>query len=68
MTINKNQGQTLSHVGLFLAKPIFNHEQFHVVISRVTSRQGLRILICDKDGEICHRTENAAYKKVFQNL
>ena len=25
MTINKSQGQTISHVGMFLPKPIFSH-------------------------------------------
>ena len=66
MTINKSQGQIVSYVGLFLPKFVFSHEQFYVVIFRVTSRKELRILICD--GEICHRTENVVYKKVFYNL
>ncbi|XP_041999843.1 uncharacterized protein LOC121749330 [Salvia splendens] len=35
MTINKSQGQSLSHVGLFLRKPVFNHGQLYVAISRV---------------------------------
>ncbi|XP_019167582.1 PREDICTED: uncharacterized protein LOC109163289 [Ipomoea nil] len=30
MTINKSQGQTLSHVGLLLKKPVFVHGQFYV--------------------------------------
>ena len=58
MTINKSQGQSLSYVGLFLPKPFFSHGQFNVAVSRFTSRKGLKILICDNDGEICHRTEN----------
>ena len=68
MCINKTQGQTVSHVGLFLPKPVFSHGQFYVVIFRVTNRKRLRILIYDENGEICHRTENVVYKEVFQNL
>ena len=68
MTINKSQGQSLSHVGLFLPKSVFGHGQFYVAVSRVTSRKGLKILICDKNGEVCHRTENVVYKEVFQTL
>ena len=68
MTINKSHRQLLSYVGLFLPKPVFSHEQFHAADSRVTSRKGLKILICDKDGELCQRTEKIVFKKVFQNL
>ena len=41
-----------------------NYNQIKIVISR----KWLRILICDKNGEICQRTENVIYKEVFQNL
>ena len=68
MCINKTQGQIVSHVGLFLLKPVFSHRQFYVVIFRVVNRKRLRILICNEDGEIYHRTENVVYKEVFQNL
>ena len=68
MTINKSQRQTVSYVGLLLPQPIFSHGQFYDAISRVTRRKELRILICDKDGQICHHTENVVYIEVFQNL
>ncbi|CAH9106093.1 unnamed protein product, partial [Cuscuta epithymum] len=49
MTINKSQGQSLTHVGLLLKKPVFTHGQLYVAASRVTNRKGLKILICDED-------------------
>jgi ATP-dependent DNA helicase PIF1 len=45
MTINKSQGQTLSTVGVYLQKPVFTHGQLYIAISRVISKDGLKILI-----------------------
>lgn len=68
MTINKSQGQSLSHVGLYLPRPVFSHGQLYVAISRVTRKSGLKVLICDKDGQTYNTTQNVVYKEVFQNL
>jgi len=38
MTINKSQGQSLSHVGIYLSKPVFTLGQLYIVVSRVTSK------------------------------
>ncbi|KAL6526182.1 hypothetical protein OROMI_029822 [Orobanche minor] len=42
--------------------------QLYVVISRVKSRKGLKILCCDENGAIISRTNNVVYKEALQNL
>ncbi|XP_074297343.1 uncharacterized protein LOC141628055 [Silene latifolia] len=68
MTINKSQGQSLSHVGLYLPRPVFSHGQLYVAISRVTSKKGLKVLICDQEGVTSNVTTNVVYKEIFDNL
>ena len=70
MTINKAQGQTLQHIGLYLSKPVFTHGQLYVALSRVGS--GDRVKVCVVNGR--HPglegvyTQNIVYKEVFLNL
>lgn len=68
MIINKSQGQSLTHIGILLCKPIFSHGQLYVVVLRVTSRDGLKVLICDDNNKYEHMTSNVVYKEVFQNI
>ncbi|KAF1895897.1 hypothetical protein Lal_00033960 [Lupinus albus] len=68
MTINKSQCQSLEMVELYLPKLVFSHGQLYVAISRVKNKEGLKILIHDKDGNPLKSTNNVVYKEVFQNL
>ncbi|CAO2142169.1 unnamed protein product [Urochloa humidicola] len=68
MTINKSQGQTLQNVGLYLPCPVFSHGQLYVAISRVTSRNGLKVLIDDDTNSDCSATLNIIYKEILQSL
>ena len=68
MSINKSQGQSLSKVGLYLPRPVFTHGQLYVAISRVQSKQGLKILIHDKENKPLDNTTNVVYKEIFENV
>ena len=49
MTINKAQGQTIPHVGIFLPDPVFSHGQLFVALSRATSKQLVKVLAYPTD-------------------
>ncbi|XP_021974543.1 uncharacterized protein LOC110869610 [Helianthus annuus] len=68
MTINKSQGQSLSRVGLYLKDPVFSHGQLYVALSRVKTREGVKILAFDADGKPSKQTSNVVYKEIFGNL
>ena len=68
MTINKSQRQSLKNVGIYLSSPMFSHGQLYVAISRVTSKDGLKILITDEDGDNTTLTSNVIYHEVFRNV
>lgn len=64
MTINKAQGQSLGHVGVYLLDPVFSHGQLYVALSRATSGNRLWVLVKESDEG---KTDNIVYTQVFSD-
>jgi len=62
MTINKSQGQTFDKAGVFLQEPVFTHGQLYVSLSRVRTKEGLKVFCKDKS------TANVVYTEVLNQL
>ena len=67
MSTNNSQGQSLKKVDLYLSKLVFSHSQLYVVISKVTSREEMKILVHDQDEDKKKVTTNVLFKEVFKN-
>jgi ATP-dependent DNA helicase PIF1 len=52
---------TLSTIVVYLKKLVFTHGQLYVTVSRVTSKDELKILIQDDNGEATYETQNIVY-------
>ena len=67
MTINKAQGQTILIIGLYLLKSVFTHRQLYVALSRVQSKDNIKVLV--NNGHVEEKdsiyTKNIVYKEVF---
>ncbi|CAN6685077.1 unnamed protein product [Malus baccata var. baccata] len=50
ITINKSQGQTIPHVGVYLPDHVFSHGQLYVALSRGVSKSTTTVLV--KNGSI----------------
>ncbi|XP_016191978.1 ATP-dependent DNA helicase PIF6-like [Arachis ipaensis] len=68
MTINKSQGQTLSHVGLYLPKPVFTHGQLYVALSGVKTKRDLKVLLMNHIEMSANSTINVVYREVFEKI
>ena len=68
MTINKSQGQSLKIVGVFLKEQVFSHGQLYVALSRVTLKNGLKIISLDHEGKPSCYAKNIVYKDIIQLL
>ncbi|XP_046417440.1 uncharacterized protein LOC124178246 [Neodiprion fabricii] len=62
ITINKSQGQSFDHVGIFIDRPIFGHGQIYVALSRCRSKKGMKIQLKKNENAI----KNIAYKEIIE--
>ena len=60
MTIHKAQGQTLDNVLLYLEKPVFQHGQLYVALSRGKRKDNVKVFI--KNGRL---TRNVVIKRIL---
>nr|XP_043639136.1 ATP-dependent DNA helicase PIF1-like [Erigeron canadensis] len=69
MTINKAQGQTLPHVGVYLPESVFSHGQLYVALSRGISRERVKMLV--KPTQLFPQpgvyTSNVVYREVLHD-
>jgi hypothetical protein len=63
MTINKAQGQTLTHIRIDLRKPVFSHGQLYVALSRATSCKHINVLL--PDDASAFSTPNVVFPEVL---
>ena len=63
ITINKAQGQSVSYVGVDIRIPVFAHGQLYVALSRVTTKQNIKVLL-PSDNENS-RTTNVVYQEAL---
>jgi ATP-dependent DNA helicase PIF1 len=68
MTINKAQGQTVPHVGVYLPEPVFSHGQLYVSMSRVKSKHNIKMLFLNStSAEGKTYTKNIVYREVLRD-
>lgn len=65
MSINKAQGQSLRHLGLFLLDEVFSHGQLYVALSRATECSGIIALLNNTEAGMQNTTKNVVYKEIL---
>lgn len=63
ITINRAQGQSVKYVGLDLRVPVFAHGQLYVALSRVTTKENLKVLL--PYDNLDSKTNNIVYEEVL---
>ena len=56
---------TLNYVGVYLRDPVFTHGMLYVAVSRVTSRDGLSMVIEDENEAATATTRNIVYEDIL---
>ncbi len=65
MSINKAQGQSLRHLGLFLLDDVFSYGQLYVAPSQAPDCSGIIALLNDTKAGMQNTTKNVVYKEVL---
>ena len=66
VTINKSQGKSLEHVGLYLPRPVFSHKHLYVALSRAMLRRVDKIPITYEDENVKTKLTNIVYKEILE--
>jgi ATP-dependent DNA helicase PIF1 len=66
MSINKSQGQSLLHVGIYLHTPVFAHGQLYVALSRAKDHRNIHISLSSSSNKSME-TDNIVYLEVLNN-
>ena len=65
LTINKSQGQTLNKVAIYLKDECFSHGQLYVAMSRVRSKDSLKIFTAKSRNK--YVTKNVVYHEILND-
>ena len=65
ITINKSQGQTLKHAGVWLRSDVFSHGQLYVACSRVSTPNNLYFALMHDSTGSKTTAQNVVYKEVL---